>query len=132
VAVLNLDPDVTKPTYERGRKPAQAFLNVLPITLVPVDITITGLNVSTTDIENTIQESIEALLYSVRPFISGADLLRNKNDILYYGRMQSAVTESLTNGNFYDNLELFVEGNVELSYQFTLGNIPYLRNLIFS
>jgi uncharacterized phage protein gp47/JayE len=132
VAVLNLDPDVTKPTYERGRKPAQAFLNVLPITLVPVDITITGLNVSTTDIENTIQESIEALLYRVRPFISGADLLRNKNDILYYGRMQSAVTESLTNGNFYDNLELFVDGNVELSYQFTLGNIPYLRNLIFS
>ncbi|MFO0090025.1 MAG: baseplate J/gp47 family protein [bacterium] len=130
--VLNFDPDVTKPDYERGRKPAQAFLNVLPITLVPVDITIIGLNVETTAIQNTIQSSIEELLYRVRPFIAGADLLRNKNDILYYGKMQSAVTESLTNGNFYNNLELFVDGNAVVSYEFNLGNVPYLRNLNFS
>lgn len=131
-AVLNFDPDITKPTYERGRKPAQAFLDMQPITLVPIDITITGLNTSTVAIQNTIQASIEDLLYRVRPFIAGADLLRNKNDILYYGKMQSAVTESLTNGNFFDNLEMFIDGNAEVSYEFNLGNIPYLRNLIFS
>jgi uncharacterized phage protein gp47/JayE len=129
--VINFDPDVTKPTYERGRKPAQAFLDMQPITLVPVDITITGLNTNTIDIQNTIQGSVESLLYKIRPFIAGADLLRNKNDILYYGRMQSTVTESLTNGNFFDNLDLFVDGNSIVSYEFNLGNVPYLRNLIF-
>ncbi len=130
--VLNFDPDITKPTYERGRKPAQAFLDMQPITLVPVDITIVGLNTNTVDIQNTIKSSIESLLYKVRPFIAGADLLRNKNDILYYGKMQSSVTESLTNGNFFNNLEMFVDGNAEVSYEFNLGNVPYLRNLIFS
>lgn len=131
-AVLNFDPDVTKPTYERGRKPAQAFLDLQPITLVPVDVTIIGLNTTTPSIESTIQSSIEALLYKVRPFIAGADLLRNKNDILYYGKMQSSVTESLTDGNFFENLDLFVDGNAIVSYEFNLGNVPYLRNLIFS
>lgn len=130
--VINFDPDVTKPTYERGRKPAQAFLDIQPITLVPIDITITGLNTTSPAIEATIQASIEDLLYKIRPFIAGADLLRNKNDILYYGKMQSAVTGSLTNGNFFNNLELFVDGNTEVSYEFNLGNVPYLRDLIFS
>lgn len=129
--VINFDPDVTKPTYERGRKPAQAFLNVQAITRVPVDVTIQGLNVDTPEIRTSVELNIENMLYGVRPFISGADLLRNKNDILYYGKMQSIITESLTNGNFFDVLELSVDGNVVTSYEFNLGNVPYLRNLIF-
>lgn len=129
--VLNYDPDITKPDYERGRRPAQSFLEVQAISLVPVDITITGLNESTTAIQDTIKVSINDLLYNVRPFIAGADLRRNKNDILYYGKIQSVVTESLTNGNFFNVLTLEVDGNVEVSYEFSLGNIPYLRNLTF-
>lgn len=129
--VINFDPDVTKPIYERGRKPVQAFPSVIPINLIPVDITITGLNISTLEIRATIKSSIESTLYKVRPFIAGADLLRNKNDILYYGKMQGIVTESLKDGNFFNVLELFVDGNSVTSYQFDLGNIPYLRNLNF-
>ena len=78
-----------------------------------------------------IRKTIEDTLYKIRPFIAAADLLRNKNDILYYGKMQGVVTESLTNGNFFNILNLFVDGNAETSYQFDLGNIPYLRNLTF-
>jgi len=129
--VLEYDPDITKPDYERGRRPAQSFLDIQAISLVPVDITITGLNESTTAIQDTIKASIDNLLYNVRPFIAGADLRRNKNDILYYGKIQSVVTESLTNGNFFNVLTLEVDGNVEVSYEFSLGNIPYLRNLTF-
>lgn len=129
--VINLDPDVSKPIYERGRQPIQAFPNVLPISLVPVDVEITGLNVDTADIRSTIELSIKDMLYKVRPFISGADLRRNKNDILYYGKMQATVTESLTNGNFYNVLDMLVDGNSVVSYEFDLGNIPYLRNLTF-
>ena len=131
-AVLNYDPDVTKPIYERGRKPAQAFLNVQPISIIPVDVTITGININTPDVQSTIQLSIESMLYKLRPFISGADLDRNRNDVLYYGKMQSIVTESLVNGNFYNDLTMCVDGNAVTSYEFNLGNIPYLRTLNIS
>jgi len=129
--VLNYDPDISKPIYERGRKPAQSFLNVLPIVLVPIDIEITGLDDSSAAVQATIQSALEDMLYKVRPFISGADLQRNKNDILYYGKVQSVVTESLVNGNFFNLLKMYVDGNEEVSYEFTLGNVPYLNNLTF-
>lgn len=127
--VLNFDPDISKPTYERGRKPAQAFLNVLPIVLVPVDITITGLSDASSSVQASIENALVDMLYKVRPFISGADLQRNKNDILYYGKVQSVVTESLTNGNFFNNLTLEVDGNAEVSFEFTLANVPFLNSL---
>jgi len=129
--VLNFDPDVSKPTYERGRRPAQAFLTVLPIVLVPIDVEITGLQDSSASVQSTVENALNDMLYKVRPFISGADLQRNKNDILYYGKVQSIVTDSLINGNFFNVLKMYVDGNEEVSYEFTLGNVPYLRNLTF-
>jgi len=130
--VINFDPDVTKPNYERARKPMQANVVVSAITLIPVDITITGLNDDSTSVQTTIKNSLDDFLYGVRPFIDGADLLRNKNDILYSGKLQGVVTDSLINGNFFNILDLKVDGNTEISYEFGLGNIPYLRNLIFN
>ena len=127
--VINVDPDVTKETYERGRRPIQANVVVSAISLVPVDITITGLNDNTTSVRTAIQNSLISFLYKVRPYIDGADLLRNKNDILYSGKLQGVVTDTLKNGNFYTTLVLLVDGNTEISYEFGLGNIPYLRNL---
>lgn len=129
--VLNYDPDITKPIYERGRKPAQCFLEIEPISLIPVDVKITGLNDDSTSVRNAIENSVVDMLYKIRPFISGADLRRNKNDILYYGKMQSVVTESLINGNFFNELELKVDGNEIVSYEFDLGNIPFLNSITF-
>lgn len=130
--VIEQDPDTTKPINERGRRPMQANVTVLPIVLIPVDVTIKGLNVDTTAVRASINSSITDLLYNVRPFISGADLRRNKNDILYSGKVQSVVTDTLTNGNFFNLLTLYVDGNAITSYEFTLGNIPYLRNLTYT
>jgi uncharacterized phage protein gp47/JayE len=129
--VLNYDPDVSKEDYERGRKPMQSILDVKSITRVPVDVDIIGLSDSSQSVQDAIKSSLEDMLYDVRPFISGADLRRNKNDILYYGKMQSIITESLTNGNFFNELVMKVDGNSEVSYEFDLGNVPYLDNLNF-
>jgi uncharacterized phage protein gp47/JayE len=129
--VIDFDPDVTKPDYERARRPIQANVVVSAITLIPVDVTITGLNDNSTSVQTSIEKSLIDLIYDVRPFIDGADLLRNKNDILYSGNVQGVVTSSLENGNFFNVLELKVDGNIVTSYEFGLGNIPYLRNLIF-
>lgn len=131
LSVLIQDPDVTKPTLERGRKPMQANLSINDISLIPVDVTISGLNISTNTIQTSIQTSIENHLYTVRPFIEGADLSRNRNDVLYSGRLQSVITDGLDSNNYFNSFSMSVNGVNVSNYQFSLGNIPYLRNLIF-
>jgi uncharacterized phage protein gp47/JayE len=130
--VIEQDPDVTVPQYEGSRRPIQADVTAIAVNLIPVDVTIVGLLDSSQAVKDTIELVIKELVYNVRPFISGADLRRNKNDILYSGRVQSVVTDVLTNGNFFNVLNLFVDGNAVVSYEFTLGNIPYLRNLTYA
>ena len=127
--VIEFDPDETKPINERGRKPIQANVVTSEISLVPVDITITGVINSSSTIISTIENNINDFLYDVRPYISGADLPREKNDILYQARLQSVVTDVLENDNYFNNLAMFVDGVEVLSYEFNLGFIPYLRNL---
>ena len=132
LAVIEQDPDLSKPINERGRRPIQANVITSAISLIPVDVTISGLNDSSQSVKDVIQSALIDMLYGVRPYISGADLLRNKNDILYSGRVQSVVTDALANGNFFNQLTLIVDGNSVVSYEFDLGNIPYLRNLTYT
>lgn len=101
--------------------------------MIPVDVTISGLNDSSQAVKDVIESALKDMLYQVRlPYISGADLLRNKNNTLYSGRVQSVVTDALVNGNFFNQLTLIVNGNSVVSYEFDLGNIPYLRNLTYT
>lgn len=129
--VVNFDPDETKPINERGRIPIQATLEVLPIEPIPVDVEITGLNDNSLSIQSAIQNNLKAFLYNVRPYVAGADLPRTKNDILYSGRLQSVVTDVLDSSNFFTGFIMKVNGNIENSFQFTLGSIPYLRDITY-
>lgn len=130
--VVLLDPDETKPLNERGRIPIQATLETLPISIVPVDITITGLVDSSPVVQSAIETNVIDFLYDIRPYIAGSDLIRDKNDILYSGRLQSVVTDSLENSNYFNDFVMEVNGVELLSFEFNLGFIPYLRNLNFS
>ena len=127
--VVTFDPDETKPINERGRSPIQAIVSTEAVTLIPVDVTITGLLNTSPSIEASIRSNLEAFLYDIRPYISGADLLRDKSDILYQGRLQSVVTDTLDNDNYFNSLQMFVGGVEVLTSEFNLGNIPYLRDL---
>lgn len=129
--VIEFDPDNTKPLNQRGRKPIQATVTTIAISLIPVDVQITGLNDNTTAIQNAITANIETYLRSVRPYIAGADLARNRNDVLYNQRLSSVATDVLDSGNYFTDFVMQVDGVTENSYQFTLGNIPYLRNITF-
>ena len=130
--VIEFDPDVTKPLSERGRRPIQANLEVLPIIINPVDVTITSLNEDTVEIRNSIEENLKEYLREIRPFVAGGDLARNKNDILYSARLQSVVTNVLSASNFFTDFTVFVNGVSQNSYLFSRENIPYLRNLVFN
>jgi len=130
--VIEFDPDITKPLAERGRRPIQAIIEVLPIVINPIDVTITSLNINTVEIQNSIRENIKQYLSGVRPFVAGGDLARNKNDILYSARIQSVVTDVLDASNFFSDFLVFVNGVQQNSYLFSKENIPYLRNLVFN
>ncbi|MNX74447.1 Baseplate J-like protein [compost metagenome] len=131
-SVIEFDPDVTKPTNERGRKPIQAILEVEPISLIPIDVTITGLSQDTTAIRDSISSNLSSYLYDVRPYISGADLPRDKNDILYESRLQNVLTGVLSASNFFTGFEMRVDGNIETSYTFALDNIPFLNSVTYN
>lgn len=130
--VINFDPDDTKPLNERGRRPIQANVETLAIEIVPVDVTINGLFEDGASVQAAIQQNIETFLYGVRPYVAGADLPRDKNDILYSARLQSVVTDVLDSSNFFTTLVMEVNGVEVLSSEFNLGFIPYLRNLNFA
>lgn len=129
---LEFNPDETKPISERGRRPITAILEVLPITVNPVDITITGLSDSSQSIRDSISENLKDYLFDVRPFVAGGDLLRNKNDILYSAKLQSVVTDVIDSSNFFVEFIVFVNGVAQNSFLFSRENIPYLRNLTFN
>lgn len=128
--VLEFDPDESEILDNRGRRPMQAYLEVLPITLIPVDVEITGLTNQSEEIKNKIKENLSIFLSSIRPFIYGADLLRNKNDILLSARLQNEVANVIGNSEYFNNFKTLVNGNEVNSYTFSFSNIPYFRNLI--
>lgn len=130
--VIEFDPDDTKPLNERGRRPIQAIVETFAITKIPVDVQITGLSDNTLAVQTAIINNLKAHLYDIRPYISGADLARNRNDILYSQRLSSVATDVLESANFFTGFVMQVDGVTENSYQFTLGNIPYLRNISFN
>lgn len=129
LAVINFDPDDTKPLNERGRRPIQSNVTTLEVEITPVDVTINGLVDASPSVQSSIMENIKTFLYDVRPYVAGADLPRDKNDILYSAKLQSVVTDVLDSSNFFNTLEMEVNGVTVLSYEFNLGFIPYLRNL---
>lgn len=130
--VINFDPDDSKPLEERGRRPMQANLEVLPINPVPIQVNITGLEKDTAEIRDSIFDNLKEYISTVRPFIDGADLLRNKNDILFAAKIQGVVLDVLEDGNFFSNLELLVDSSVQTSFAFSRENIPYLQTVNYS
>lgn len=127
--VINLDPDITRPIYERSRLPIQAILNVYPVEKVNIDVTIAGLNDNSPTVQATLRSNIEDFLYGVRPYIAGADLPNQRNNKLFQSKLQSIISDSLKSDNFFNSVTMFVNGVAKLDYEFGLGFIPYLRNL---
>lgn len=127
--VIEFNPDETRPLSERGRKPIQVNLEILPINLLTVEVNITGLQNNTPEIRASIEQNLIEYLKTVRPFIDGADLLRNKNDILYAARIQGVITDVLEADNFFTDFNMLIDGVNQTSFLFSRQNIPKLLNV---
>jgi uncharacterized phage protein gp47/JayE len=118
---------VINPTTGKGRKPISVFTILpLPVNPIPVDVDFTGL--SDESIAASLRTSIENLLYDIRPFVAGADLEKNKNDILTIGQIIAEVISVIEGtGITYTTLTMDVDSVTVNTYQFLNGDYPYLR-----
>jgi uncharacterized phage protein gp47/JayE len=129
--VIEFDPDTTKALEERGRRPLGVFeVNVLAITPKPIEIEIVGLVGATEDDELLIETALEDMIDEIRPFVAGADVLDNKNDIIDTNKIIAEILGAVP-GAIFDSVELRVDTVVVSTYTFTGGEIPYLDNVYF-
>ena len=129
--VIELDPDQTKPINERGRRPLQANVEVLPIIVRYVDINVSGLNDRSESEKTNFFNGLLNYIQTVRPFIQGADLDRNRNDILSSGKLQGIALDSLNKSNYFNAFTMYVDGQIETQFQFSRANIPVLREISY-
>ena len=128
--VIERDPDVTKPLYERGRRPISAWqINYLPVTPLSIEINIYDYEDLTAAKETLIENAVIDALYLIRPFVASRDVLADRNDTISINKLifiiQTAVPQSV-----FSSVELFVDAVSVNSYQFEGGEIPYLEDYI--
>ena len=128
-AVVEFDPDTTKPDNERGRRPMGTFeIFFLAITPLPVDVEIFDLSDLT--LLTTISNAVTEFLLDVRPFIDGADNPQQINkDKLYSSDIVNIVRAVAGNTATFSNVVMSVDSVQTNLYQFENGDIPYTRNV---
>jgi uncharacterized phage protein gp47/JayE len=130
-AVVELDPDVTKPINERGRRPLGIFeIHYLAVTIREIDIEIEDFEGLTLPIETAIYNAIKEQIDSIRPFIAGADVLESKNDILNTNLIISTIL-TVRPGSTFGAINLLIDGTPYTSFTFTNGDIPYLDEITY-
>lgn len=129
--VIEFDPDDTRPTLERGRRPVTAIVNVLPVLPKPVDIVITGYSGLTSDIEDAIDAALSSEITKIRPFVAGCDVVADRNDIIDLNKIAYMII-SAVNGSIFLSVSMTVDGVSVTTYQFTLGVIPYYNSVTFN
>jgi uncharacterized phage protein gp47/JayE len=129
--VIDFDPDTSRPLNERGRRPVQVIVNVLPIVPQDVDVTITGYVNLTPTIEATITAALTDAINAIRPFVSGADVVADRNDTLNVFNLIAVVQQAVPSG-FFTSLTFEVDGTPYNAYQFTDGNIPNVNSINIS
>jgi uncharacterized phage protein gp47/JayE len=132
--VIELDPDTTKPINERGRRPLQAIPEVLSVIPTGVTITIIDLSDKSTSAKAIIQAAIEDYLYTIRPYIAGADG-QNKHDSVYLSGIITAIFNAVGSTINFSSVEIRINDTVYSSYTFgnipaTYGHYPYLQSLL--
>lgn len=128
-AVVNFDPDTSLSQNERGRRPLQVVVHYLPITPLPVVITITGFQGLTPAKQTTLLAAFQDSVSAVRPFVSAADSTDTKNDIIDTNKLNNVIYTAIP-GSVYGPVTFTVSGTPYSTYTFTGGDIPLLNATI--
>lgn len=117
------------PATGLGRRPLQAIVNYLPVTIKQIDISVAGSSF-TADQKTAITAAMTEYLATVRPFVAGADVLANKNDVFSTNNIASVILNTVP-GSVFGTITLNVNSSPVASFQFLNGNIPWLSSVTF-
>lgn len=131
-SVVEFNPDTSLPLLERGRRPLSAWqVNYFAISVMSVDIVITGYQGLTATIQAQLLAAITAAINAIRPFVSAADVLANKNDILDINKVIGMIITSQP-GALFTSVSIKINGVNVSTYNFINGNIPYLNSVTYN
>jgi hypothetical protein len=131
-AVIELDPDITKPILERGRRPLAVHqVHYLPVTIKTIDIEIPGFVNLTPAIQTSILNALTEEINKIRPFVAGADVLELKNDILDVNRITSVIL-TVKPGSTFGAVVLKVDSVAFSTFTFINGDIPFLNSVTYT
>ena len=129
--VVEFDPDDTRPLTERGRRPLGVFeVHYLPVTIKEVDIEIQEFVGLTPSQETNILNALTALIKDIRPFVSSADILANKNDILDVNLIINTILNAEPGSRFGDVI-LMIDSVSVNTITFSNGDIPFLNSVTY-
>lgn len=129
--VVEFNPDITLPLNERGRRPIQVIVNYIAVTPLNIAITVNGFTGITGAQQALLQTSFKTLLDGIRPFVSGADILSDKNDILDNNKLVGAIFSAIP-GAIFNTVTFTVNGTATTSKTFINGDIPYLLSVTYT
>lgn len=128
--VVNFDPDTTQPINKRARRPLTVLVDYLPIVPLDVNIIITSFTGVDAAIITLLTDAFEENISTIRPFVSAADVLADKNDILSVNNIINWILNARP-GSVFSSITLEVDGVEYNTYTFEEGNIPYLNSVTF-
>jgi hypothetical protein len=128
-SAVNFDPDTSLDIDERGRRPMMAAIDYEPITVKTVVITITGFQALTAGKQASILAALQDSISQIRPFLDAADDPISENDTLDDNKIIGVITLNQP-GNPFTSVGFTVNGVLHTSYEFVLGDIPYLNPVI--
>jgi hypothetical protein len=120
---------IEDPTPDRpSRKPLTHIVNYLPVTPLDVNITIPSFVPPTAASPGLVEQSIDDLINSIRPYVGSIDTLSEKNDTLSTNNIIGSIYAAAPGAQF-GSITLEVDGNNVQSYTFEFGEIPYLNSV---
>lgn len=131
-AVIEIDPNTGV-----GRRPLGVWaVNVLPVVINKVFIDIANSTGLTTDQKNTLGQAIKEQIDLIRPFIAGADILDDKNDMISTNQIVSWIINAIP-GAAFGNITLTIQEGTATplavtSKVFSYGNIPFLESISYA
>lgn len=130
--VIEFNPDITLPLNERGRRPLGVFqVNYLPVEVQEIDLIINDFQGLTVDIEAVLLTALTDTINDIRPFVSAADILANKNDIIDNNKIINSILTQQP-GSVFGTIEIYVAGNLVPTFTFLDGDIPHLNSVTYA
>ena len=129
-SVVNFNPNTSLSTLQRGRRPITVVVNYHAIAIKQVDMSIPSFVGITPELQALILNALTLYASSLRPFVAAADIISNKNDIIDINSIV-AVILSVAPGSSFATPILKIDSVPMTSYQFVLGNIPYLNSVTY-